>query len=54
MPMAVQQQLGLLNLRLSDMIQELNATVKLLVEMNTTLQQENADLKANQEKTSKS
>jgi regulator of replication initiation timing len=33
-------------------MQELNATVKLLMETNTTLQQENTDLKAKLEKTS--
>ena len=35
------------------MMQELNATVKLLIETNTVLQQENADLKAKLEKTEK-
>lgn len=53
-PQAVQQQLSLLNLRLNDMMQELNATVKLLIETNTSLQQENADLKAKLEKNNKS
>jgi len=44
--LAVQQQLGLLNLRLNDMMHELNATVKPLIETNTDLQQENAELKS--------
>ena len=51
--LAVQQQLGLLNLRLNDLMQELNNTVKLFVETNTSLQQENSDLKARLEKTDK-
>jgi|WetSurMetagenome_2_1015567.scaffolds.fasta_scaffold207113_2 hypothetical protein len=47
------QQVGLLNLRISDMISQLNAVLKELLDENTALKKENAELKAKQEKSSK-
>ncbi|MGD6933713.1 MAG: hypothetical protein ACQCN5_05860 [Candidatus Bathyarchaeia archaeon] len=46
----IQQHLVLLNLRLNDMVQQLNETVKLILETNASLQKENAELKAKQVK----
>ncbi len=51
---SVMQQIGMLNLRISDMMAQLNIVMKMLMEENTTLKKENAELKAEQEKTSKS
>ncbi|MGA2387263.1 MAG: hypothetical protein ABSG33_12120 [Candidatus Bathyarchaeia archaeon] len=50
----IMQQVGLLNLRINDMMTQLNTVVKTLMDENTALQKENADLKAQQEKTTKS
>ena len=44
------QQIGLLNLRINDMMTQLNATMKALMEENQALKQENTELK---EKTGK-
>jgi regulator of replication initiation timing len=46
----IMQQIGMLNLRINDMMTQLNAVMKTLIEENTVLKQENADLKT---KTSK-
>jgi regulator of replication initiation timing len=50
----IMQQIGMLNLRINDMMTQLNAVVKAMMEENSALKKENAELKAKQEKTSKS
>ena len=58
----VMQQIGMLNLRINDMMTQLNIVMKTMMDENTALKKENADLKAlpkgsaeaKQEKTSKS
>jgi regulator of replication initiation timing len=47
----VMQQINMLNLRIGDMMAQLNAVLKTLMEENTTLKKENTDLKDKQEKT---
>jgi hypothetical protein len=42
----IMQQIGLLNLRINDMMIQLNTTMKMLLDENTTLKQKTADLKA--------
>jgi regulator of replication initiation timing len=39
------QQIGLLNLRINDMMSQLNAVLKSMIDENTALQMENAELK---------
>jgi regulator of replication initiation timing len=51
---AAMQQIGMLNLRISDMMTQLNVVLKALMEENAALRKENTDLKAVSEKTSKS
>ena len=46
LPPAIQQQLGLLQLRISDMMRELNNTIKAFADSYVALQKENAELKA--------
>ncbi len=46
----IMQQIGMLNLRINDMMTQLNATLKAMMEENQTLKQENSELK---EKTAK-
>ena len=46
--------IGILNLRIIDMMTQLNAVMKTMMEENTALKKENAELKAKQEKTNKS
>ncbi|MCW3983186.1 MAG: hypothetical protein NWE96_04240 [Candidatus Bathyarchaeota archaeon] len=53
-PPTVMQQIGMLNLRINDMMTQLNAVMKTMMEENTALKKENAELKAKQEKASKS
>ncbi|NLF89378.1 hypothetical protein GX563_11225 [Candidatus Bathyarchaeota archaeon] len=48
------QQIGMLNLRINDMMTQLNAVMKTLMDENASLRKENADLKTKQGKTSKS
>ena len=48
------QQVGMLNLRINDMMAQLNTVMKTLMDENLSLRKENADLKVKQEKTSKS
>ena len=48
------QQIGMLNLRINDMMTQLNAVMKAFMEENAALKKENADLKAKQGKTGKS
>jgi regulator of replication initiation timing len=50
----VMQQIGLLNLRINDMMTQLNAVMKTMMDENGALRLENADLKARQEKAIKS
>ncbi len=58
----VMQHIGLLNLRINDMMTQLNIVMKAMMEENTALKKENAELKtlpkgsadAKQEKASKS
>ena len=50
----IQQQIGMLNLRINDMMTQLNAVMKTLMDENASLRKENADLKTKQGKTSKS
>jgi hypothetical protein len=58
----VMQQIGMLNLRISDMMTQLNAVMKVMMDENTALKKENTELKAppkgsadsKQEKNSKS
>ncbi len=47
------QQIGMLNLRINDMMTQLNTVMKTLMDENAALKNENADLKTKQEKTSK-
>lgn len=47
------QQIGMLNLRISDMMTQLNAVMKTMLDENATLKKENTELKAKQEKASK-
>lgn len=53
-PSSVMQQIGMLSLRVNDMLTQLNTVMKALMDENAALKKENADLKAKQEKTSKS
>jgi regulator of replication initiation timing len=48
------QQIGMLNLRINDMMVQLNAVLKAMMEENTTLKTENTELKAEREKAGKS
>ena len=43
------QQIGMLNLRISDMMTQLNAVLKAVLDENATLKKENAELKSKQE-----
>ena len=49
----IMQQIGMLNLRINDMMTQLNAVIKTMMDENVFLKKENTDLKAKQEKTSK-
>lgn len=42
------QQIGMLNLRINDMMTQLNTVMKTLIDENLALKKENADLKAKQ------
>jgi regulator of replication initiation timing len=44
------QQIGLLNLRINDMMTQLNTVMKAMMDENAALKKENADLKAKAEK----
>lgn len=44
------QQVGMLNLRINDMMTQLNAVVKALMDENQALKKENAELKGKVEK----
>lgn len=43
----VMQHIGMLNLRINDMMTQLNAVMKLLMEENASLKKENDELKSN-------
>lgn len=47
----IMQQIGMLNLRINDMMTQLNAVMKAIMEENAALHKENSELKAKQEKT---
>ena len=47
------QQIGMLNLRINDMMTQLNTVMKTMMEENAALKKKNAELKAKQEKTNK-
>jgi hypothetical protein len=49
----IMQQVGMLNLRINDMMVQLNTVIKILIETNAELKKENAELKAKQVKTNK-
>jgi regulator of replication initiation timing len=49
----VMQQIGMLNLRINDMMTQLNTVMKMMMEENAALKKENVELKAKNEKTSK-
>ncbi len=48
-PPPIMQQIGMLNLRISDMMTQLNTVMKMLLDENTALKKENFDLKAKQQ-----
>ncbi len=48
------QQIGMLNLRISDMMTQLNVVMKALMDENCSLKNENANLKSEIEKIEKS
>jgi hypothetical protein len=50
----IMQQIGMLNLRINDMMAQLNNVMKTMMDENAALKKENADLKAKQQKTNKS
>jgi len=52
-PQPIQQRLGLLQLRISDMMQELNNIIKAFADGYAKLQKENAELKAKIKETPK-
>jgi hypothetical protein len=49
----VMQQIGMLNLRINDMMTQLNVVMKAMMDENAALKKENTGLKAKQEKTTK-
>lgn len=53
-PPPLLQQIGMLNLRINDMMTQLNAVIKTMIDENASLRKENGELKAKEEKTSKS
>lgn len=52
-PSPVMQQIGMLNLRINDMMTQLNSVMKTMMEENAALKKENTDLKAKHKETSK-
>ena len=50
---AMEQQIGMLNLRINDMMTQLNAVMKAMMEENAALKKENAELKAKPTETQK-
>jgi hypothetical protein len=45
-PSPIMQQIGMLNLRINDMMTQLNVVMKALIDESDSLKQENAELKA--------
>jgi len=45
----ITQQIGMLNLRINDMMTQLNTVMKIMMDENAALKKENADLKAKQQ-----
>jgi regulator of replication initiation timing len=52
-PDQTMQQIGMLNLRINDMMTQLNTVMKAFIDENAALKNENAVLKAKHDKTSK-
>ena len=50
---SVVQQIGMLNLRINDMMTQLNTVMKIMMEENAALKKENAELKAKSKETPK-
>jgi regulator of replication initiation timing len=50
----IMQQIGMLNLRINDMMTQLNTVMKTIMDENTALRKENGELKAKQETLSES
>ncbi|MDD3792382.1 MAG: hypothetical protein PHY74_04550 [Candidatus Bathyarchaeota archaeon] len=50
----IMQQIGMLNLRINDMMTQLNVVMKTLLDENNALKKENTEFKANSEKSGKS
>ena len=50
----IMQHIGMLNLRVSDMMTELNTLMKMMMEENASLKKENDELKSKNEKKGKS
>ena len=53
-PTPQMKEIGMLNLRINDMMTQLNTVMKTMMDENAALRKENSDMKAKQEKTSKS
>jgi len=53
-PSPLTQQIGMLNLRINDMMTQLNAVMKMLIDENNALRKENSEFKAMPQKASKS
>jgi regulator of replication initiation timing len=52
-PSSAMQQIGILNLRINDFMQDLNSTIKALLAENDALKKENTELKAKPKETPK-
>jgi len=50
---SIMQQVSMLNLRINDMMTQLNVVIKSMIDENVALKKESAELKAKKEKTSK-
>jgi regulator of replication initiation timing len=46
----IMQQIGMLNLRINDMMTQLNAVIKAMLEENAALKKENSELKSKESK----
>ena len=49
----IMQQIGMLNLRINDMMTQLNSTLKTVLDENSALKKENDGLRAKEEKANK-
>ncbi len=52
-PSPIIQQISMLNLRINDMMTQLNTVINRMMDENTALKKENTELKTKQEKTNK-